>query len=451
MKNPRILNSILPNHGDVGPLTILVLTAAYALLWFVVRPSGESGGSYWGQLFGALSILLMSIALILVSTLAWVEGWFRGLDRALIWHRRVAITGLLLLIPHILTVSGGRDSSFGGTLAITSVIGLAVLVVWAILPRIRAMLPFWPKSRFIPAEQPSLLTRLTRMTLGGYERWRTFHRAIGLFVAAGFIHGVLDASVFGGSPVLRWSYLAVGGIGVAFYAYRELLARFFLPQHDYKVKELNVVSKDMVEVVLAPMGRPLKFKPGQFALIYIEAKDGWHRHPFTITSAPHDEFVRLTVKALGDYTSRIGQTLEPGMPAVISGPHGRFDMKKGTDKQIWIGAGAGIAPFLSWIRSLGPDFNQQVEFFYSSAGKAPYADEIIRIAKSHPTLHVHFVNTSTQARLSPGSVIKAAGQPLKNLTVYMCGPQQMLKRFQSRLLQAGVPRSHILHEYFEWR
>ena len=59
-------------------------------------------------------------------------------------------------------------------------------------------------------------------------------------------------------------------------------------------------------------------------MVYLEAKDGWHRHPFTIASAPHEDVVRVTVKALGDYTSRLQELVEPGMPAVIGGPHGRF-------------------------------------------------------------------------------------------------------------------------------
>ena len=103
---------------------------------------------------------------------------------------------------------------------------------------------------------------------------------------------------------------------------------------------------------MRPIGRHMDFVPGQFAMVYIEAKDGWHRHPFTIASAPHEDVVRVTVKALGDYTSRLQELIEPGMPAVIGGPHGRFSHWKGTDRQVWIAGGVGVAPFLSWLRAL---------------------------------------------------------------------------------------------------
>ena len=119
-------------------------------------------------------------------------------------------------------------------------------------------------------------------------------------------------------------------------------------------------------------------------MIYIEAKDGWHRHPFTISSAPHEDVVRVTVKALGDYTSRLQELIEPGMPAVIGGPHGRFSHWKGTDRQVWIAGGVGVAPFLSWLRALdGHQLPHRVDFFYSADGEAPFADEIRAIADRH--------------------------------------------------------------------
>jgi len=90
---------------------------------------------------------------------------------------------------------------------------------------------------------------------GGYERWRALHRLTGLFVAAGFAHGVLDGTPVGDAPLLRWSYVAIGGIGVAFYVYRELLARFFLSLHDYEVDAVKAVDHDLVEIVLRPLGR----------------------------------------------------------------------------------------------------------------------------------------------------------------------------------------------------
>ena len=69
---------------EVGPATIGLLVVANAVLWIVGRPAGQPTGTFVGQLLGAESILLLSIGLVLISTLPWVEVWFDGIDRAAI-------------------------------------------------------------------------------------------------------------------------------------------------------------------------------------------------------------------------------------------------------------------------------------------------------------------------------------------------------------------------------
>jgi predicted ferric reductase len=435
---------------DVGPATIGALVVVELSLWIVARPAGEPAGSYVGQLLGAESILLLSIGLVLISTLPWVEVWFDGIDRAAIWHRRVAITGLVLLAPHILLSSNPHGTALGGPLGVVAAIGMVTLALWAVLPRWRSVVP-GPLRGFVVAARDAPGVRDVRRIFGGYERWRVLHRTTGLFVAAGFAHGILDGTPFDGAPVLRWSYVAVGGIGVGFYVYREVLARFFLSLHDYQVDAVREIGEGVVEIAMRPLGRPVDFVPGQFAMVYLEAKDGWHRHPFTISNAPSEGVVRVTVKALGDYTSRLRELIEPGMPAVIGGPHGRFSHLRGTDRQVWIAGGVGVAPFLSWLRALDGHLPQRVDFFYSAAGEAPFAAEIREIADRHDSLHAHLIDTTTEGRLTTERVLASADGDPSGLSVFMCGPNAMLSSFETQLRQAGVPARRIHREHFDWR
>ena len=435
---------------DLGPATILVLALAQAVLWTAARPASEPAGRFVGQLFGAESILLMSTGLVLISLLPWVEEWFDGIDRAAIWHRRVMIAGLILLIPHVLLASNPERTGLGAPLGLLGLLGLTGLALWAILPRWQSVVPR-PLRGIVLAARDGWGIRHVRRLFGGYERWRALHRTTGLFVAAGFAHGVLDGTPWTGAPVLRWTYVAIGGTGLAFYLYRELFARFFLSLHDYQVVSVREVDRGLVEVAMRPLGAPVDFMPGQFAMVYLEAKDGWHRHPFTISSAPREDALRVTVKALGDYTSRLLELIEPGMPAVIGGPHGRFSHLRGTDRQVWIAGGVGVAPFLSWLRSLDAALAPHVDFFYSAAGDAPFAAEIREIASRHPTLVAHLIDTTVDGRLTPERVLADAGGDPRALSVFMCGPQAMLTTFQAQLHQAGVPARRIHREYFDWR
>ena len=63
-----------PSFRRVGPASIIVLVAGMAALWVTFRPTGLTTGNYLGQLAGVEAILLMSIALILISTLPWMAS-----------------------------------------------------------------------------------------------------------------------------------------------------------------------------------------------------------------------------------------------------------------------------------------------------------------------------------------------------------------------------------------
>ena len=135
------------------PRLVAALSVARVALWFAVRPR-VGLRTFLGQLAGAQAVLLLSTGLVLVSTLPWVERWFDGIDRAAIWHRRVAITGMLLLAPHAALAANPSPSTIGPGLAGVATAGLLALVVWSVLPRWRSVLP--------PAAAPGRRPRATR-------------------------------------------------------------------------------------------------------------------------------------------------------------------------------------------------------------------------------------------------------------------------------------------------
>ncbi|MBZ5737146.1 ferredoxin reductase family protein [Nocardioides mangrovi] len=436
----------------VGPATIAALLVGYSALWALLRPAGEPTRAYVGQYLGAVSVVLLSAALVLISSLPWVEAWFDGIDRAAIWHRRMAITGLLLLVGHIPLAASPIHSRWGGTLGAIGAWGMVGLAVWAILPRWQSVVPR-PLRIVVRRLKDVAGVRHVRRLFGGYDRWRQVHRLTGVLVGAAFLHGLLDGSPFPTSDVLRWSYVVLGGVGLVFYLYRELIASFVRSLHDYEVDTVTRVAQDLVEIALRPLGRPMTFRPGQFALVYIEAKDGWHRHPFTLASAPSEDLVRFTVKGLGDYTRALPELLEPGMPAVIGGPHGRFDHRKGTARQVWIAGGVGIAPFLSWVRAIEEHPPPgEVDLYYAFTGSpAPFAEELAARTSGAAAVRLHLADSAVAGRLTATRVLAEAAESVQGLSVFMCGPEPMLRDLQRDLRAAGVPARHIHREYFDWR
>lgn len=437
-----------------GPFLIGTLVMGYAVLWLLEHRQGKPGQewlTYFGQFLGAEAVLLFAIALVLMSSTQWIESLFAGLDRAAIWHRTSAITGSVLLVIHALITEGSRPTELGKLLGVLGAFGIGGLVVWAMLPRWRQLVPRLLHPPIKELTSTRLGRRLDKM-LNGYSLWRNVHRLLGLFVAAGIVHALMDSTVFGGNAVLRWSHISVGAVGIAFYLYRELFARIFIRVHRYKVKDVApILGRDAHVITLAPQARPIEFIAGQWAIVSIETKQGWSRNPFTISSSDRDGDLSITVKALGDFTSTIDELVKPGMPAVVDGPHGRFDRRQGTARQVWIGAGVGVTPFLSWARSLGEDLGaERVDFYVSSRGRSPFGDELEVIAADHPDLHLHIIDTTVGGHLTPDQVLTQVTEPT-GLSVFLCGPQKMTAQFSDAFRRAGVSPVNIHYEYFSWR
>jgi predicted ferric reductase len=426
---------------SLGGTVVVALSAGYVLLWLLAQPAHEPTGRYIGQFLGAEAVLLLSCALVLATVLPPIERAFDGLDRVAIWHRGVATIAVLLLVPHRVLVASPPDpyaTGIGPGLGTLALLGLVVLAVWALAPRLRA------------ARWPGRLVR--RLARASYEHWLTAHRLTGLFVIAAVAHGVLVAPALRSSNLLRIVYLAIGSIGVAAYIYRELFARYFIPAHDYTVSEVRWPNETTTDVSLEPVHEPLDFVPGQFVVLSFGGVAGWQRHPFSVTSAPAERRLGVSIKAVGDYTRDLHDALRPGTPAKVVGPFGTFDYQRGGTDQIWIAGGIGITPFISWIRSLDDSFDRRVDFYYSVRGKADalYLDEIEAAAARHPTLHLRLVETDRDGLLTAEQTAK--GHPADvDLWVYMCGPPAMMTALDSGFRALRIPAGRVRWEQFDIR
>lgn len=258
----------------VGPVAILGVVVAWVLMWAVSGPGDASTGSYLGQAIGALALLLMSTGLLLAGLGPQLERWFGGLDKTVVWHRGLSFVGFLLLFPHgWLAV----DPALAGEETVGVMLGsgarflLMVLMVWAVAPplwrnvpqRARAVVaaPFRAVGRVLGERM-----RRTLRAVGGYDGWRSVHRFAALAVALGFTHGLVTATMFGDRPLLRWTYLVAGAIGLGAYLARLVLGQRLDPRHAYRVTSLTTTGS-VAELVLAPEGEPLRFEAGQFAFV----------------------------------------------------------------------------------------------------------------------------------------------------------------------------------------
>src|SRR5437016_305753 len=348
----------------LGGGTIIGLTIVTIVLWFLFRPAGQPTSRYLGEILGTTAILLFSCSLFLATKAPFLESAFGGLDRRFLSHRWSAIAGVVLLFPHYILVTyvtNTISNTLGNALGFIALFGLVLLLLWALVPR---------------------LPVVGRRIRTSYQRWFTLHRLTGLFVIAGLIHGFLVDPVLQHAPVLLVWYLAVAAIGTAAYLYRELLHPFFrrLWQHNYTVEAVNQLDRKTLEVTLAPVAQAVPFVAGQFLFVRFGGGHGWERHPFTISSAPQEPLLRLSIKGLGDETQRLIDTLQPGIPARVGMAFGMFDDRRGGHRQVWIAGGIGITPFRSWIRAFPTEQPREfdIDLYYTvqNEDEALFLDEI---------------------------------------------------------------------------
>jgi predicted ferric reductase len=415
----------------VGQFTLGFGAAALVTLWLNVRPSGFESSYFWGELTGVLAIYLYSWTLLLATRARWLEPVFGGLDRMYLWHKRSAIAATLLLFPHALTTGSGPHKAANQTglaLGVISLFGLLALVIVS-LPR---------------------AGRILRLP---YERWLFLHRVTGLFVLIGVIHGLSVDQIISASLLLKVVYGVIGAVGIGAYAYCELLMRHRAPKADFTIAEVARPAQNVVELTLTPTGPGVRPQAGQFIFLSIGGDDAWREHPFSVAGTTPDGGLRLSIRALGRDTRRMHARLEPGLPAIVTGPYGMFDLTLGGSRQLWIAGGIGVVPFLSWLQALTPDDGHSIDLFYSvpTEPDALYLPELRAATQRLPAVRVHPIFTRTQGHLT-GATIAAAIEPMTgDEHVFLCGPTAMVEDVTRDLHRQGTPRDYMHFEHFTFR
>ena len=423
---------------NIGNLVILASVILTVLVWFVFPPLDDGSDTfvrrYAGEILGSIVIVLLSFSLFLSTRAKWAEPYFGGLDRMYITHRRTSTSAFLLLFVHLLTVPiSVNDMRIGNYLAIVAFLGIVSIVLVTLAPRV----PFLSKF----------------LTGGTYDGWKRLHRFIGIFFVLGFIHSLtvkaLDAII-----AITWVQMFFI-LGTLSYLYTELFGRFFKKYVPYTVEAVKHPNPTTTEVTLRPKnGAIKKQRAGQFLFVHFPGdKILSESHPFTISSAPDEDALRVTIKASGDFTRHLFHNLQPAMNAVIDGAYGMFDYKTGGQKQIWIAGGIGLTPFLSFIRDMNGSLAHEVDFYYTvrHPEEALFVDEIRAATENNPRLNVHVRFSATEGSLTIDHILKNVKGNLMDYHVYLCGPLPMIQAFERKFLDLGLPSNQIHYEEFNFR
>ena len=432
------------------PLVVDGLAAAAGIglgITLGLAVTAESAGSLqapggvaiaFGRLTGLLAAYAMVVVVLLVARVPPLERAI-GQDRLVRWHRTLGPWPLYLLLAHgiLITVGYARQAHDG------------------VLHQFGQLL--WTYPGILAATAGGLLLfaagissyRLARRRMA-YETWWTVHLYTYLALFLSFAHQIDTGAAFVGHPVARmwWTLLWLGTLGVV------LAARVGLPlwrsvRHQVRVAGVTQEAPGVVSIVLR--GRRLDRLPvagGQFfQWRFLRGGLWWQAHPYSLSAAPSGDFLRITVKDLGDHSAGLA-ALAPGTRVAIEGPYGSFTSDTAErERLLLVGAGVGTAPVLALLQELPRTADVTVLLRASSAAELVLRDEVARAVDERGGRLVELVGPRAQVRLD-AEALRRIVPDVRGREVYLCGPDALAHAVAGELERAGVAERRIHFESF---
>jgi predicted ferric reductase len=394
-------------------------------------------------LFGTYGAL---IQLVLMSRSPWMEQLF-GLDRLAHWHRWLGFSVTTLICGHvILSTAGyalGDGSSFAGE-------------TWKLLTTFPYVLMATVATGLLVMVAVSSL-RAARRRLK-YETWHFIHLYAYLAIILSFGHVLAVGTDFSNDQLARvyWValYAVVGALILLFrLGHPVLLDR----RHRLRVSRVVPEAPGVASIYVTGTDlRNLRARAGQFFMWRFLARDRWWMaHPFSLSAAPNGEYLRITVKAVGDGTGDV-QRLRPGTRVAVEGPYGVFTTLRRRQKRVLLVAGGiGITPIRALLEELPQGKGGAVLLYRArSWDEVLFRDELEQLMAARQGELRYLVGSRgggatdlPEEPFSPRSLLQLVPDVAQR-DVFVCGSGQMMQELHDSLRELGVPDAQIHYERF---
>lgn len=428
-------------------LPLLLIAAIYSS-----NPGYYGSSGFIQMVLGALAFTFLNMQLVLSARPKWLDSVF-GLDKVFRFHGLVAIAAVLLALVHKFI----NDSVFGASLQTT--LGNIAFFVYAAAGVLALIFIADTLTRYVKALRV-VRDYFRKRIVGKYNIQVMLHNINFTATAVVFIHVMLSYSAQ--DPLVMALYILYFGIAAYSYFYHKVISRYLI-KRNYTISEAVKESSSVITLKLSPEeGKTPYHRPGQFGFLRIFGEKGitHEGHPFSISSAPGNDTVDLTIKNSGDWTSGV-QDIKPGAKASLDAPYGRFDpnLFDCSGGAALIAGGIGITPVLGILRDYEKNVPPYKVLLFWAVNKE---EELIRrseIEKIGTKLKgFRFVpivadksyqgETGYISERIISEYINGFGLDPRKVSFFFCGPQPMWPAVGRALKSMGIRNNMIHRENF---
>ncbi|XP_062997631.1 NADPH oxidase 1-like isoform X1 [Elgaria multicarinata webbii] len=164
-------------------------------------------------------------------------------------------------------------------------------------------------------------------------------------------HHHCEVPEFGSIPADSWKWVLAP---IILYAFERAL-RIWRSCQKVVVTKVVMHPSKVLELQLVKTG--FKMEVGQYVFLNCPSLSYLEWHPFTLTSAPEEDFFSVHIRVAGDWTEALINTFEqqnPMMPRInVDGPFGTASEDVFQyEVAMLVGAGIGVTPFASVLKSI---------------------------------------------------------------------------------------------------
>lgn len=428
-------------------------------LWFLadtLLPLPLTYGAFrnvFMQYSGVIAMGVMSVSMILALRPKWLEPHLDGLDKIYRLHKWLGITALVGSVLHWWLGQGTKWMTQWGWLTRhpkgprPNPADLGLVEGW--LRTQRGIAESVGEWAFYIALLLMVLALVKRFP---YHWFQKTHKWLAAAYLVFVYHSIVLTKFAYWTQPVGW-VLAILLAGGAFAAVQILLGRLGAGRKVAGTVESlrHYPELGVLETRIALGDGWSGHTAGQFAFVTFDRSEG--AHPYTIASAwhPGEKTITFLTKALGDHTRQLCEKLKPGMAAVLEGPYGCFDFSDRQPRQIWIGAGIGITPFVARMKQLAtrPD-GKMIDLFHSTAALDPVAIARLKADAEASGVRLHLIETPKDGRLS-GERIRSLVPEWAAASIWFCGPRDFADSLRRNFVSRGLAPVNFNHELFEMR